>query len=149
MPNQPSSLSGTWKLVSLEVEYQVPRRRKHIWGADPVGYLILTPGGRMMALVAAAKREHGYTDAQQAGLFRTMLSYTGPYRIEGNRFITTVDVSWNEIWTGTEQERFYEINADRLEIVSAWTADPREPDGPNFRAILTWRREDQATAEAW
>ena len=53
-------------------------------------------------------------------LFRTMLSYTGFYRFEEDKFITTVDVSWNELWAGTDQVRSYTLDGDRLDIMTAW-----------------------------
>jgi hypothetical protein len=32
---------------------------------------------------------------EQAAAFRTVIAYTGKYRIEGEKFITNVDVAWN------------------------------------------------------
>jgi len=43
-----------------------------------------------------------------------MLASSGLYRVEGNDFITTVEVSWNEQWNGTEQRRHYRIEGDKL-----------------------------------
>jgi hypothetical protein len=48
-----------------------------------------------------------------------MLAYTGRYRVEGHDFITTVEVSWNEEWNGTEQRRHFRIEGNRLFIESA------------------------------
>jgi len=38
-----------------------------------------------------------------------MIAYTGKYRLEGNKFITTVDAAWNEEWVGAEQIRFWRL----------------------------------------
>ncbi len=127
--------------MSFDVEDQESGERKpHYGDAPPNGYMILTPDGRMMVLIASRGREPGQTDEKQAALFRTMLSYTGLYRFEGDKFITTVDVSWNESWTGTVQVRFYALDADRLDIVTSWMPNPIDPERRIMRAILSWER---------
>lgn len=141
MSENNAKLHGSWKLVSFEGEYRDSKERAQPLGANPNGYLILGVDGRMMALLTAKIREPGTTDAQQAALFRTMNSYTGRYRVDGERFITKVDASWNEAWTGTEQERFYKLDGDKLDIVTAWAPHPLLPGGPIVRGTLSWVRE--------
>lgn len=133
-------LLGTWKLVSFHSEFRDTGAREEALGPSPTGYLIFGADERMMALIVAKERKAGSNDAFQAGLFRSMMSYTGRYRVEGNEFVTAVDASWNEEWTGTEQRRFFKIEADRLEIISAWLASPRLPGRPIVRGILSWVR---------
>ena len=48
---------------------------------------------------------------EQAAAYRTMIAYTGKWRVEGNKFITKVDVAWNPAWVGTEQARFWRVEA--------------------------------------
>ena len=55
--------------------------------------MILTGEGRR-----AAK-----TDQERADLMDSLVSYTGKYRLEGDTWITKVDVAWNPEWVGTEQ----------------------------------------------
>lgn len=138
---QEKELHGWWKLDSFHVETQGANERQQPFGRRPVGRLVLSPGRHMIAVVTAENRKPGQSDADHVALFRSMLAYTGPYRIEGNRFITTVDASWNESWTGTDQQRFYELDGDRLDIVSAWAPNPIIADSPPVRGILSWRRE--------
>ena len=141
MVNNHAQLVGIWKLVSCDIVDQVSGAREPLYGATPPsGYLILTPEARMMALIASGEREPGQTDDKQAALFRTMLAYTGLYRVEGGQFITNVDVSWNEAWTGTEQVRFYTLDGDRLDIVTAWMPNPAHPEHRMIRGILSWER---------
>jgi len=141
IPDNHTKLIGIWKMVSFDVEDQESGERKPFYGdVSPKGYMILTDEGRMMVLVASGEREPGQTDEKQVILFRTMLSYSGLYRFEGNKFITTVDVSWNESWTGTDQERFYKLDGDRLDIVTAWMPNPIDPESRITRAILSWER---------
>jgi hypothetical protein len=135
-----SPVVGTWKLLSLDVEFQASGEKQQPYGANPDGYLILTPEGRMMAVVAARGRKGGLKVEEQAELLRTLLAYTGTYTLSGNRFITKVDVSWNEVWSGTNQERFFDLNGDRLSIVTAWLPNPNLPGGPIVRGGLVFER---------
>jgi hypothetical protein len=140
MSDSESSILGTWKLLSLDIEFQASGDRQQPYGPNPDGYLILTPEGRMMAVVAAKGRKPGLKVEEQAELLRTLLAYTGTYKLSGNRFVTKVDVSWNEAWSGTEQERFFEVKGDRLSIVTAWLPNPNLPGGPIVRGGLTFAR---------
>ena len=76
-----------------------------------------------------------------AALFRTIVAYTGRYRVEDDRFITKVDASWNEAWTGTEQERFYTLDGDKLEVRTAWMPNPLVSENAMGRGVLGFRRE--------
>jgi lipocalin-like protein len=136
-----TSLIGVWKLLSCDVELQQSGERKPYFGeVSPDGYLILTSAGRVMVLITSGGRKSGQTDAQQAALFRTMVSYTGIYRVEEDRFITKVDLSWNEAWNGTDQVRYFKLDGDRLEIVGEWAPSAIYPDGRIERGILSWER---------
>ncbi len=97
------ALIGNWKLVSWQVV--VGNETQNPFGSSPRGYLLLTREGRSMAITTADNRKGGAGIGELAALQKSMLAYSGRYRIEGDDFITTVDVSWNEIWNGTEQRR--------------------------------------------
>lgn len=141
MSDSHTKLIGIWKLVACDMEYQDSGAREpYFSAAPPSGYLILTPEGRMMALIVSGERQPGQTDEKQAALFRTMIAYTGCYRLEGDQFITSVDVSWNEAWTGTEQIRFYTRDGERLDILTAWLPHPTHPERRMMRGILSWER---------
>jgi hypothetical protein len=133
------SLIGNWKLVSWQVivENGAPQ---NVFGSNPKGYLILTREGRSMALTTADNRKGGMGNAERAELHKSMLAYSGKYRIEGNEFITTVDVSWNEVWNGTEQRRRFRIEGDRLLIESAPAPSIVFPGRTDFRRIV-WERD--------
>ena len=141
MSDNHANLIGIWKMVSFDIEDKESGERKPFYGdKSPNGYMILADEGRMMVLVRSGDREPGQTDEKQAALFRTMLSYTGVYRFEDDKFVTSVDVSWNESWTGTDQVRFYKLDGDRLDIVTAWMPNPIDPEGRVAHAILSWER---------
>jgi len=96
-----NALVGTWKLVSWQVitENETPQ---NLFGSNPKGYLILTSEGRSIVVTTAGNRKGGMGDAERAALHKSMLAYSGKYRVESNDFITLVDVSWNEEWNGTD-----------------------------------------------
>ena len=136
-----TKLHGSWRLVSFDTELQDSKERSQPWGADPNGYLIFGSDGRMIVLVTAETREPGNTDEKLVALFRTVMAYTGRYRIDGDRFITKIDASWNEAWNVSEQERFYKLDGDALEVFTAWMPNPLALGNPIGRGILRFRRE--------
>ena len=136
---QVSPLVGTWKLVSWQV-IAAGKPPQDVFGLHPRGYLILTPEGRSMALTTAESRKPGIGDAERAALHRSMLAYSGRYRVEGNDFITRVDVSWNDEWNGTEQRRHFRIEGNRLFLETAPGASITSPGTTDFRRIV-WERE--------
>lgn len=133
------SLIGTWKLISWQVIGE-NEEVQDVFGSNPRGYLILTREGRTFALTTAELREGGMGDAERAALHRSMLAYTGKYRIEGNDFITTVDVSWNEDWNGTEQRRHYRVEGDRLFIETERAPSIVFPGKTDYRRLV-WERD--------
>jgi len=132
-------LVGTWKLVSWQViaENEPPQ---DVFGAHPKGFLVLTREGRSIVLTTAENRRGGMGDAERAALHKSMLSYSGKYRVEGHDFITVVDVSWNEEWNGTEQRRHFRVEGDKLFIESAPAPSILFPGKTDFRRIV-WERE--------
>src|SRR5579859_1109298 len=106
-------LIGNWKLVSWQVivDNEPPQ---DVFGSHPKGYLVLTREGRSIVVTTAEGRKSGTSEAERAALQRSMLAYSGKYRVERDDFITVVDVSWNEEWNGTEQRRHFKLEGDRL-----------------------------------
>ena len=134
-------LLGTWKLVSLVYEFQDGRPPVPLLGKNPIGYLILTPSGRMSAVLERDGRKPAKTDEERSDLLRTLISYTGKYRIEGDKWITKVDSSWNGTWNGSEQERAYRLEGDKLFVTSMWQPNSTMPGNPVAHAIMQWERE--------
>ena len=132
-----AQLAGTWKLVSFHLEFQATGERKPM---ASTGYLILTPEGRLMAVIANEGRRACQSDSECAALLRSMVAYSGVYRVEGEKFVTQVDVSWNEAWTGSEQVRFFKLDENRLDIVGDWAPAPLLPGSPRIRPVIRWER---------
>ena len=47
------TLVGTWKLVSCVLEDVETKEQKPVWGGNPNGYIVMTPGGRWIVIQTA------------------------------------------------------------------------------------------------
>ena len=133
-------LLGVWRLESSYHESKTTGEKKDIYGERPKGYLIFTPEKRMLGIVTADQRTKPVTDEDRIAAFRSMVSYSGIYRVEGDRWITQVDVAWNEAWTGTEQVRFFKLEGDKLMVIGMWQPNPNLPGNPETRVVSVWSR---------
>ena len=133
------TIVGTWKLVSFQsiIDGEPPR---DAFGVNPKGYFIVTREGRMMAVITSSSRKGGTDDADRAALHKSMLSYSGKYRVEGDLFITTVDASWNEAWNGTEQKRHFRFEGGKLLIDTVRMPSVVSPGKMAF-GRLVWERD--------
>ena len=77
------------------------------------------------------------SDQDRADLFKSLVAYTGPYRVDGGKWITTVGVPMNPAWVDTEQTRVFQISGDRLHEMTAWAA---RPDNRMARAVIMYER---------
>jgi len=94
-----------------------------VLGQHPTGYQIAIAGGRWLALVTAEGRpvpqtDVPQTDAERAQALRTMISYTGRWRVEGDRVVTHVEAAWNQAWVGTDQARIFRSEGNLLHLES-------------------------------
>ncbi len=120
-----ASLVGTYKLLSFatEIDDQAPLEGM---GKSPRGYLVLTPT-RWMHVITAENRKFGTSVEAKSALWETLSTYTGPYRLDENRIIVTVDASWNENWNGTQVTRSWQLDGNRLSITTARAPYSRDP----------------------
>jgi hypothetical protein len=135
-----AKILGIWKLISFESEFQATGERVPTLGKNPTGYIIFTPEGRMMVVIEGEGRKAPKTDDDRATLFRTMFAYTGIFRLEGDKLIAKVDVSWNPALVGTEQVRFFKFDGDRLHIITAWAQSVLQPEKGMARGVLMFER---------
>lgn len=113
-------ITGIWRLLSCNTEFKEAGNRVALLGPDPIGYLILTPNGRMMVVLSASEMDTPTDQTGRAEAFRNTVAYTGQYRVENDRWITDVEVSWHPAWKGTEQIRNFEVRGNQLSVVSEW-----------------------------
>ncbi len=128
---------GIWRLVSFEREYQATGEREYPMGKTPTGYILFLPEGRMAVVITGEGRKAPTTDQDRADLFNSLVAYTGGYRVDGDKWITTVDVSANPAWVGTEQTRSFRVTGDQLQEMTAWAA---RPDKRMARAVIAYER---------
>jgi len=131
---------GTWALVSVVYEDVGTRERTPVYGEHPRGIQIATPEGRWLALMTAEGRAIPQTDADRAQALKSMIAYTGRYRVENGQVITKVEAAWNEAWVGGEQVRNIRFEGDRLYIESSPMPHPNIND-KTVRVIVVWQRE--------
>lgn len=133
---------GTWKLVSVAYEDQSTGERTPVYGAHPKGVQIATPEGRWLALMTAEGRPVPQSEADRAQALKTMIAYTGRYRVNDGNVVTKVEAAWNEAWVGTEQVRAVRFDGDRLLLQSPPMPHPNI-NGKVVRVIVAWQRESQ------
>jgi hypothetical protein len=132
-----AKIVGIWRLLSYEVESQSTGGREPVLGKNPTGNIIFTPEGRMMVVITGEGRQAAKTDQDRADLFKSLVAYTGMYRVEGDKWITKVEVAANPAWVGTEQTRFFRVDGDRLQEMTEWSVRPEKGMG---RTVITYER---------
>jgi hypothetical protein len=90
--------------------------------------------------MTAENRPIPKTDEERAQALKSMIAYTGRYRVEDGKVITKVEAAWNEAWVGGEQVREIKIDGDRLYIQSPPMPHPNI-NGKIVRVIVEWQRE--------
>jgi len=134
------ALVGVWKLLSYQTEFQDGSPKRAMFGEHPTGYIIFTSEGRLMALIEAEGRKTPSTDSERAALLKSLIAYSGTYRVEGNQWITNVDTAWNPAWDGTDQVRTFQIVGNRLMVTSTWQPAVNFPGSPPSRGSLVFER---------
>ena len=134
-------LAGTWKVVSLITKFDGGDAVEP-FGPNPKGRLVLTHEGQWIIILTAANRGPAKNFEEKAALLDSMLAYSGTYTTEGNRMTIRVDMSWNEIYSGSNQDqiRFFNVDGDKLTIRSPEIVSAVRP-GQKAVATLTLERE--------
>ena len=132
-------LAGRWKLNTWTVQI-IGGEVTEPFGPNPKGRAIFTPDGFVAFVIVAANRKPAANDADAAALLKTLMAYTGKFTIDGDKFTTKVDISWSELFTGTDQVRFFKLEGDRLSIRTAEQASAIYP-GKRVVGTIIWKRE--------
>lgn len=120
------SLTGTYRLISFtqEIDGSPPLETM---GKSPRGYAVFT-STRWMNIFGSDNRKFGTTVEDKAGLYDSLVAYSGLYRVEGSKLIVTVDTSWNERWNGTQVARNWQLEGRRLTITTDRAPSARDPE---------------------
>jgi hypothetical protein len=94
----------------------------------------------MALIITGENRKGGMSDPERAQLHKSMFAVSGKYRIEGSDLLITVDVSWNETWTGRELKRHCRMEGDKLFVETAPAPSPLFP-GKTSVGKLVFERE--------
>jgi Lipocalin-like domain len=136
------SVVGSWRLLSWVQEDVESKAVQSVFGDNPVGVITYTSDGHMSVFIANPKQRPAGgplpTDAEAANLYRTMIAYSGTYSIEGNKVTHKVEVSWNQAWNGTDQQRLIEVKDNRLTIKTPTMVNPIS--GKESINTLVWER---------
>ena len=135
-----AKITGIWKLVAYEVEVQATGQKEPVIGSNPTGYVMFAPEGRVWFVLTGEGRKAAKTTEDRAQLLNSLVAYTGLYRVEGDQWITKVDVAWNPEWVGTEQRRFFKVDGERLQVLTPWRVMPNWADKGMTRSIVTFER---------
>jgi lipocalin-like protein len=131
-------LFGSWKLTSWIIQV-IGEGATEPLGATPKGRMIITPDGYMAVIATAADRKSA-RNRDETALLNSLLAYSGKFTIDGDKFTTKVDLSWNELFTGQDQVRFFKIEGDKLSIRTAEQISAALPN-KKIVGIVTWERE--------
>lgn len=133
-------LVGAWRLDSAYFVAQSTGDRVDILGANPFGFFILEPSGRMIAILTSDAHTREAAAGDGAALYKSMISYTGMVSIDGEKAVTHVDGAWDPSWMGTEQVRHLSFDG---EILSLRTEPLRHPSFPDDEVVgyVNWKRD--------
>jgi hypothetical protein len=131
-------LCGTYRLVNsarriLETGEEVDAFGKSangliMYGKDRHFLVLITNDGRPRPQSIEAM-----TDQQRSDLHRTMSAYGGTYTFDGKKVEHHIDLSWNEVWTGTTVIREVKVEGDRL----IYTTRPAPFGGDGKMSVIT------------
>jgi hypothetical protein len=137
-----ASLVGTWRLVDNLQQSVENGEQEYPRGRNPLGFLTYTSDGRFHVLNVPGDRRKpagvSPTDEEALALFKGLTAYAGRYSVGDGIVTHHVEISWNESWTGTDQERRFTLESDRLTIVNGPILSPW--DGKRIIATMTYRR---------
>jgi 3-hydroxybutyryl-CoA dehydrogenase len=116
----PSWFHGAWRLVAFESSGKHGPTTFPL-GEEASGLLVYTRSGHMSVLLSRIDRPRLASEDVTAGTAdewseaaQSFFSYSGTFEVRGDRVIHRVAQSSFPNWVGTEQERFFEFEGDRL-----------------------------------
>jgi hypothetical protein len=137
------TLDGTWKLISSQRTSQATAVTTDTFGANPRGFIMYNRDGHMMVLLTQTDRPRAdsvekVTDQQRQQLYSSMIAYAGTYKFDGKTIEHHIDISWNELWSGTVQIRDVKREGDRL--IYTTRPAPSPVDGSMGFATVVWEK---------
>ena len=119
-PDHP--IVGAWQLVSFTGKDIETGAVTHPMGERAKAAVIYTADGHVVTLFTAEDRRPPLgplpTDQEAIDLYRSMIAFAGRYELTDAKLVYHPEISWNEMWNGTTQERVLEVSPSRLEVSS-------------------------------
>ena len=144
MQQDGDALIGSWRLDSFELQ-STSGEISHPYGRELKGYLFYNDDGYMSAAFMNADRgrtgDGELSRAAEASNYDQFMAYTGPFEVIGDKITHTVEVSSLEAFIGSIQERWYKVDGNRLELLTA----PLVVGGDAPVGRLVWSRVTNAT----
>lgn len=136
-------LYGTWRLVNYQRTIVVTGETTNLLGDAPRGFITYGRDGRMLVLIVADQRPQPadiekMTDQERAALFESLISYGGTYTFDGKTVKHHVDISWNQVWTGTTQVR--NVSFEGRKLILSTNPQPHAIDGRVSISELVWEK---------
>ena len=143
----PRQVVGTWRLKEWQTR-TADGRVDYPLGPHPVGYLAYTPDGHLFVTIMRPHRPRFATDdllggapEEKAQAASGFVAYSGRYEVRDGRVLHHIEISSFPNWVGTSQERFVELEGDRLTITTA----PLQIGGTTTNRLV-WERASGSTA---
>ncbi len=136
------SLIGTYRLISSQRVILDTGEKEDSYGKNPQGFITYGADGRMMVIIVRSDRVKpagvDIPDQQRAELHRSMAAYGGTYKLVDDRVEHQIDISWNEVWTGTTVVR--DIKRDGERLILTTKPAPFNRDGKMSVNTLVWEK---------
>ena len=139
----PSTLVGSWKLVSASATSAAGIVDKAPYGVNLSGALTYTVEGRVTVLLSYGDRKPlsgsdriNAPASERAEAFATFFAYSGRYSLAGNRLTHHVDIASYPNWVNTDFVREFTLSADRLTL----RTPPLSVGGTMQISDLVWER---------
>jgi hypothetical protein len=136
-----ADIAGTYRLVSEQ--RKIVDTGEIVPGSGSQGFISYDKSGRMLVVLIRSPRPNPenlekMTDQDRIGLFRTTTAYSGTYKFDGKTVEHSIDMSWNEYWTGSKQVRSVERDGDRITLTTP--PFPFHTDGRISVNMLVWEK---------
>jgi len=141
-PDADHPIAGTWRLLSCTEKNLETGAVSYPLGEKAAAIMIYTADGYAATIFTRADRKAPAgaqaTEQEASHLYRSMIAFAGRYQLIGDRLVYRPELSWNEAWNGTTQERVCEVHGDRLEVRSIPAVSP--VTGATSVFSLLWER---------
>jgi Lipocalin-like domain len=144
MQKHPTSIVGAWRLITFEFR-KVDGNVIYPFGKRARGSIIYTESGRYSAQLMRIDRPRFVSGDQMKGTveeieanYKGCISYFGTYELDfqNSLIIHHVEGSIFPNMEGRDQERFFELSENRLQL----RTPPIKLDGEKAVGVLLWER---------